>query len=93
MVDREHNLELLKRRNLTFDKVMGIQLIIGAIIGLCFGYLATVGLFGDSKYIIDGIVIGIIVFIIVEAILIETGYIREYAHLLKKDKDKPDEEA
>jgi hypothetical protein len=87
MVDRERNLELLKRRNLTFDKVMGIQMFIGAILGLCFGYLADKGFLGDSNGNGYGIFIGLIVFIIVEAILIETGYVREYAHMLKKEQD------
>ena len=85
MSDREQNLELLKRRNLKFDKVMVIQLILGAILGISFGWLADDGFFGDSKYIVDGVAVAIIVFLIVETILIETGIIREYAHLIEKE--------
>ena len=48
MVDRERNLELLKRRNLTFDKVMVIQMILGGILGVCVAYLSDVGFFGDT---------------------------------------------
>ena len=86
MIDRERNLELLKRRNLTFDKVMVIQMILGGILGVCVAYLSDVGFFGDTvNSMIDYRLLGLLVFLIVEAILIETGYIREYEHMLKKD--------
>ena len=88
MVDRERNLELLKRRNLTFDKVMVIQMILGGILGVCVAYLSDVGFFGDTvNSMIDYRLLGLLVFLIVEAILIETGYIREYEHLLKKKEE------
>ena len=63
---------------------MVIQLILGAILGISFGWLADDGFFGDSEYIVDGVAVAIIVFLIVEAILIETGWVREYEHMLKK---------
>ena len=85
MADRERNLELLKHRNFDFDKVMVIQLIIGGVLGIIAGYLSE-NFFGDTvNSLIDYRVLGVFVFLIVEAILIETGYIREYEHMLKKD--------
>ena len=85
MVDRERNTELLKKRNLTFDKVTVIQLILGGIIGGGSAYLCSEGFFGDSvKHMIDYRLFGLLVFLLVEAILIETGYIREYEHMLKR---------
>ena len=72
MADRKRTLAEW-RENPAFDRIWLIQAIIGGIVGLIVAYLSE-DFFGDNNPV-DAIVIGIVAFVIVEAILIETEVI------------------